>query len=151
MVGYTFVVVGITGVIFKFILKNHPLEEIHGWLGLTMVVAAIIHIFHNWKSLRVYLREPRVLALMIPIVFAIGFFALSPGEPKSELHPREVIHKLSMASAVDVAKVFGQDVKSVVSHMRSEGLQVSTETETIDALADENHQQPEAILTYFVK
>ena len=135
-VGFTFVVVGTTGVIFQFFFKNHFLEQIHGWLGVAMVVVAIIHIVQNWASLRNHFRDRRVFGLLIPIAVLCILFGLGqrekgrPREGGRGMNPREVFSKLSQAKANDVAKVFGKEVNSVLASMKSDGLQVSGSGET---------------------
>ncbi len=150
-VGFTFVIVGITGVIFKFFFKNHVLEQIHGWLGLVMVAAAIVHIIQNWRPLLNHFRDRRVFGLLIPIILVVGFFAFGQKETSGEVNPREVIHKLSQASANDVAKAFGKNVNSVFAAMNGDGLHVGSTDETVQELAEQNQRPPKGILIYFVK
>ena len=61
--GFAFLIVGVTGVFFKFFFKNHAMTEIHVWLGLAMVVAATLHISQNIRPISSYLKNPRVLTL----------------------------------------------------------------------------------------
>jgi hypothetical protein len=146
-VGFCFVVVGITGVIFKLWFKNHALEEIHGWLGLALISAASLHIFQNWGSLRRHLRDKRIYALLLPVALVCGVFALQR-EPPRGMSSRRVIRKLTEASPADVAKVFGKDLNQVFASMKSDGLSTEAAT-TLQQLADRNKQPPEKILDYF--
>jgi hypothetical protein len=150
-VGFTFMVVGFTGIIFKFFFKTHPLEEIHGWLGTAMVAAALFHIAQNWGPLKSYLRQASVLALLVPVVLVIAFFSFAPAENGRGPNPKEIVRKLSHGKTSDVAAAFGQDVNRVVSSMQNDGIQVASADETIEALARENNRPPEALLAYFVK
>jgi hypothetical protein len=147
-VAVTFVVVGMTGVIFKLFFKNHALEEIHGWLGLAMVAAAIFHVIQNWGSLRRHLRDRRVYALLVPVALVCALFA-GQSEPARGINPRRVIHKLTEASVQGVAKALGKDPNQAFAAMKGDGLQAGSAAETIQQLADENHQPPERILSYF--
>ncbi len=72
-VGLTFLVVGATGVLFQFFFKTRPLVQIHAWLGVAMVAAALIHILQNWRSLLSHLRDWRVYLLLIPTGLAIWY------------------------------------------------------------------------------
>lgn len=148
-VGFSFVVVGVTGVIFKLWFKSHALEEIHGWLGLAMVTAAIFHIVQNWNSLRRHLRDKRIYALLIPVVCVVALFGLQ-SEPKRGVNPGRVVHKLTEANAGDVAKVLGKDAGQVFAAMKRDGLDAGNGSETIAQLAEKNKQPPDKILAYFV-
>jgi hypothetical protein len=150
-VGFTFLVVGTTGVIFKFFFKPHVLEEIHGWLGLAMVAAALVHIAQNWSSLLGHFRDRRVFAILIPIALTIGFFAATAKEGGRGPNPREAMRKISRANATDVARVFGKDVEGVMAAMRAGGLLAGTAQESIESIARENGKSPDEVLAYFVK
>ena len=148
-VGFSFVVVGVTGVIFKLWFKSHALEEIHGWLGLAMVAAAIFHIVQNWNSLRRHLRDKRIYALLVPVVFVFALFGMQ-SEPARGVNPRRVVHKLTEANATDVAKVLGKDVSQAFAAMKRDGLDIGNGSDTIEQLAEKNKQPPDKILSYFV-
>ena len=150
-VGFAFLVVGTTGIIFKFFFKNHVLQDIHGWLGVIMVLAASLHIFQNWTSLRSHLRNKKVLSLLLPILAIIALISLAPEDEKRGVNPRQIMHKLSQGSVSTVAAAFGNDFASVLSLMKKDGIRVTNESETLEAIAQENHQQSEALLGYFMK
>lgn len=147
-VGFSFVAVGLTGVFFKFFFKTHSLVEIHAWLGLAMVAAAGIHIFQNWSSLRNHFRDRRVFALLIPVASVILLIVLSPQEPR--VSPGEVMDKLTQARMDQIAGIFGKDVSTVVTAMKSDGLQTGTSDETLRELAHRNRKPSGALLRYFV-
>lgn len=147
-VGFSFVVVGVTGVIFKLFFKNHALEEIHGWLGLAMVAAALFHIVQNWRSLRRHLRDVRVYALLVPIAVVCLVFA-RPNEPARGVNPRRVMRALTQANANDVARTFHKDISRVLASMKADGMGDGSADDTIEQLAQKNQQPPEKILSYF--
>jgi len=147
-VGFSFIIVGLTGVIFKFFFKNHTLEEIHAWVGLVMVAAALFHIIQNWNALKRHLLDTRVYALLIPIGVICGLIVLR-GEPKAGLNPRRVMRQITQASADNVAKTFGKDVHQVIISMQKDGIAVDSSEETLAQLAEKNHRPPEKILAYF--
>lgn len=157
-VGFTFLVVGITGVIFQFFFKTQVLEHIHGWLGVAMVAAAILHILQNWKPLQNHLRDGRVFLLLIPVVAVIALLTFGLGQKEKggrgeggRINPRDVMGKLAQAHAADIAKVFGKDVSAVLSKMKTDGLQADSADATVQELAQNNHKSPEGILVYFIK
>lgn len=151
-VAFTFAVVAFTGLTFKFFFKTHRLEQIHGWLGVALIGAAVFHIAQNWPSLRGYLQDWRALLLALPVLSVILAFALAPKEEENRgPNPRELVRRLSRGSAANVAGALGTDVNSVLASMKNDGLRVEQPDETIGALAEGNGKSPELILSYFLR
>ncbi len=152
-VGFTFLVVGITGVIFRFFFKNHALEEIHGWIGVAMFAAVLVHIVQNWRPLYNHLRDWRVFTLLIPLVLVIACLGYVPQASHSDpgVNPREIVNRLLHAKAGHLATAFNKNINSVLTLMKNDGLQVDSTDETIEQLALENQRSPEGILSYFIK
>lgn len=150
-VGFTFAVVGVTGVIFQFFFKNPVLTSIHAWLGVAMVVAAVVHIYQNWKPLKGYLKQWSVLALLVPVLAVMGYFALEQRPQARRVNPRQIMAKLSQSKAVDLAKVFGKDPQAVLQVMKNDNLVVRNQDETVQELATSNGKPAEAVLGYFLR
>jgi hypothetical protein len=149
-VGITFVVVGATGVLFQFFFKNHYLMQLHIWLGMAMVVAAVIHTVQNWRSLKTHLADWRVYTLLIPVAAVCLFFAVGQKPQGREGNPKAVIETLAQANVDGLAKAFGKDVASVFEKMERDGLVVAS-GKTVQELARENHKSPANILNYLIK
>lgn len=150
-VGFTFVVVAVTGLIFKFFFKTPILENIHGWLGVAMVCAALLHITHNWKPLLQHFRDWRVFVLLLPVGLVIGYFSLTQKEPSQKVNPKQVVRKLTKSKTADLAKVFGKDSSAIAASMQKDGLQVEGSDETVEEVAHANKTSPDRILMYFVQ
>jgi hypothetical protein len=149
-VGFTFVVVGATGVIFKFFFKNHALEQIHGWLGLAMVVAALFHIMHNWGPIQNYLRDKSILALTVPVITVIIFFGFIQKEETRGVNQKQLIRQLSHANIDDMARVFDKDANIILTAMRNDGLKIENGQVTLQAVAKMNEKSPESLFMYFL-
>ena len=146
-VGFAFLVVGTTGVIFKLFFKNHTLEEIHGWAGLWLVTFVIFHIVQNGKPLARYLKNPRVYWVAVPLIAIIVSEAFNPeNREKRGPNPRQVVHRLADGHLRDVAKVFAQDAGAVAQAMEKDGLKVSSPDATIAEIARDNQKPPEQLL-----
>ena len=151
-VGFTFLVVGTTGVIFKLFFVNYTLEEIHGWLGLLLVTVVTLHVLQNWHSLKNHLKDPRVFGFIVPIALVVSYFYFVAKEPvRSGVNPRQVIQALSRASADNLAKALGKDTNSIFAAMKKDGLTIGDSGESIEELAKQNHKLPDGILEYFFK
>lgn len=147
--GFCFAVVGSSGLFFQLFYKPHTLEEIHTWVGITMVALALLHIYQNGKPLKTYLKQPRVYLMLLPVLLISGFFVLRP-EPQRGANPRQVVSKLSAASIADLSRVFGRDPAAMVAAMKADGIALASEKESLKSVAQANHKPPEALLEYFV-
>jgi len=151
-VGFSFLVVGATGIVFQFFFKTKPLENIHGWLGVGLCALAIGHIFQNRKSLFKHLRQPRVFLLLIPVLGIIGFFMANAPKPAQRgINVRQIVGKLVEAPVQDVAKLMGADLNETMASMQKDGLTTTSGSESIRALADRNKRPPDQVLAYFFK
>lgn len=175
-VGLTFLVVGVTGVLFQFFFKTRPLVQIHAWLGVAMVAVALIHILQNWRSMLSHLRDWRVYSLLIPAGLAIWYVSQhshrerhresagrgTRSEERTEGDRRNasmefrrgsqgILTKLADAHAAPLASAFEKDFSTITAAMKSAGLRIGSDQETISEIARQNHKSPEEILAYFVQ
>ena len=153
-VGFCFLVVAITGVIFEFFFKTKFLENVHGWVGVGMVAFALFHILQNGRPLLVHFRNWRVYLLLVPIIAALGFSQRSLSTKQragDDVNPGMVLAKLTTARAEAVAQVFGKDFAAVGKQLEKDGLHVSDPTLTIQQIAESNHTGPRRILGYFLR
>lgn len=148
-VGFTFLVVAITGVIFKLFFKNHTLEEVHGNLGLLMIVAALFHIFHNWKSLTNHLKMSKVFLVLIPI-FLVLVVSVVERKSSSGLNPRMVIGKMTQASIEELAIVFKKKPEEVIEHMKKDGWQVQDQKQSLsEVMESKSSKNSLEVIQYF--
>lgn len=179
--GFTFLVVGVTGVIFQFWFKTRPLLAIHAWLGVAMFVVAVVHIFQNWRSFLRHLRDWRVYAVLVPLLGGLAYYSLhTHGEGRRGFAGRggfqgpegrregdrggwrngnngggnnasALAAKLATAHADGLASAFGKDADTVLASMKKDGLKVDGGAETVQDLARQNRKSPEEVLMYFVR
>jgi hypothetical protein len=95
-------------------------------------------------------KDWRVFALLLPIALVMAFFAFGQKQGSREVHPREVMGKLSQANMDGFAKSLSKDVNSVFAFMIMDGLQVGDDNKTVQELDRKNQTSPANILIYFV-
>lgn len=148
-VAFSFLVVGSTGLFLKFFFKNHPIENIHTWLGISMVALGTIHVFQNRLSMFNHLKEKKVFYLLIPIVIVILGFSLFEVNEEKGLNPRIVMQNLIQSKLVTVAEVLKKDPRSVLIKMQQEGLDVTGPDQTLEEIAKINRKVPREMLKFF--
>ena len=143
--------VGGSGVFFKLFFKTALLVEIHGWMGMAMFAAAVVHIAQNWVSIKSYLRDWRVLTLILPILVAVCYFVFWQKETDRGVKPRQLLVRLANGSMENVAKALGKNPDAMVQLMRQEGIKVDGFKETINETAKQNQMIPEKVFGYFFR
>lgn len=80
-----FGVIGVTGLLLFFHVKNGPIMALHEWFGWTFVVAGALHLLLNWRPLLSYLRRwSAVAALAGGLALVVGLaVGGASGQPRS--------------------------------------------------------------------
>lgn len=148
LVAFSFLVVGGTGLYFKLFSKNHTLEEIHTWIGIIMVVAAIVHLIQNMKSMLIHLKQLKVYLLLIPIFIIILVFSLEGAKEPKGLDPKAISRKVLEAKIIQIAPLFNKSPEEIVYKIKNDGLSVSNSEQSLSEIARNNHQPPPKMFKY---
>ncbi len=143
LVGISFAVVGVTGILIKFVFKSHAMNEIHTWVGMVMVVMAVLHLLVNWKPFAGYFRNRRLYLLAIPFVVYLLVQGLQKDEGR---RGPNFIQKIFQAKAGDVAAVYGKSPDQALASLREAGLKADGTNETIQQISEQNHRRAEDVL-----
>lgn len=146
--GFSFLVVASTGLFFKFFFKSHALEEIHGWVGILMMILAILHLYQNWKAFLNHLKDLKVWLNLIPIVFIVALFSLGESD-NNQIGPKQVMGNLFSSNITVVSEVFKQNPENVLLKMKNGGLNIDSSAQTLSEIAEENQKKPQDLLIYF--
>lgn len=147
--GFAFFVVAGTGLFFKFFFKSHALEEIHGWVGILMMVLALLHLYQNWKPFLNHLKDFKVWLNLVPILIIIALFSFG-GNESTQISPKLVMGNLVNSKVSTVAEVFKQETESVLVKMKNNGLAIDSATQTLSEIAEKNQKKPQDLLVFFV-
>ncbi len=146
---FSFFLVGGTGLYFKIFSKNHTLEEIHTWVGIMMVIAALVHLYQNLKSMTNHLKQIGVYLTLIPILIIIGIFTLGGEKEDRGINPRMAMEKLVQSKVVTVSEVFKKQPQDVLLAMKNDGIESTSADQTLEEIAQNNHVAPPKVLSYF--
>jgi hypothetical protein len=84
----TFIAIGLTGVLMFFHVRSGAINVLHEFAGLLFVLAGLLHLVVNWKTLRGYLSQRRAqLSLGCGVVLCVMLLLL--GTLHQEGHERE--------------------------------------------------------------
>jgi|GEM_PF-698614 len=73
LVTISFIVMGVTGILMFFHIKNGALVTLHEWIGWGFVVFGLVHLFLNWRPLFSYLKRwTGIVAVVLGITLVVG-------------------------------------------------------------------------------
>lgn len=128
--------IGVSGAMMFFGLRNHPLGELHEWLGITFLVVAFLHICRNWRALLAMLAKTQskiivgilgtVAILLIGSTFFGGGEGGGPDRDHGPGHGMQAIEmRLSYTPLAQLAPAFGLSSSQVVTRLRKGGIIVN--------------------------
>jgi len=69
----TFLVVGITGILMAFHVKNGGIHALHEWIGYAFSLVGVIHLIVNWRAFMLQFRErSALLAVFAGIILSLA-------------------------------------------------------------------------------
>ena len=145
----SFVVMAVTGILMFFHLNFGAVRVAHEWLGWLLVIGAAAHLMVNWRPFLAYFRKPIGVGIMAAM-FLLGALSLFPAGGGPGHHPPflQVARALESSPLSLVAQVAKCSPQSALNELRTQGVQVQDETQTISEIASANRKQSLEILAY---
>ncbi|MFO1262594.1 MAG: DUF4405 domain-containing protein [Rhodoferax sp.] len=131
----SFALTAVTGVLMFFHLDSGLNKVAHEWLSWAFLAGALWHISINWKSFCRYWQQPP--ALIIIALFAVVLAAsFVPIKGKADGKPQFMapIHAMARAPLPTLAPVLGMDMPTLRAHLHSQGIEVQSDTQSLEAL-----------------
>ena len=67
-----FLVIAVTGLLMSFDIHVAGMGYLHKWLGIIFIIAGTVHLFLNWRRLRIYLTgRPAKAMILLAVLVAI--------------------------------------------------------------------------------
>ncbi len=143
-----FLVVGITGVLMFFHLFDAYTKQMHEILGLVFVVAAIVHVFVNFKQMKQYFSKKIFLSLSAVVVAILAVFILNTQDGPN---PKRVIFDKILDGSIEKTFVlFADDKDEILMKLENAGIKF-TDQKTIAEIAKANKTSPFRIIDIISK
>ena len=79
LVGLTFSVVAVTGVLMFLHVKSGTIVNLHQWLGIAFAAAAVIHLCVNWRAFSGYLGHRSFWVCLVAVALVCAVVLSLPG------------------------------------------------------------------------
>lgn len=145
---WTFVVIGITGILMTFHVFEGFIEVVHGLLGLIFIIFSILHLVINWRSLKPYFKKSAfIVSLFVTIAISILIINQFKGFGEEE---RTIMKKLTKAPIHQTLKILEIDYSEAILKLKNNKIDFGN-SKTIDEIGFNNHIAPDEILEMIVK
>ena len=144
----TFLVIGISGVMMFFHFFDSSVKELHEILGLAFVVAAVLHVIMNWKSMKNYFSKKIFISAVIIVAVISGIF-ISVNSSKAENPKKLLMQKVLDASIIDSFKLLNGNYLEATKKLESQNIRI-LDNDSINAIAKANETSPFKIISIIV-
>ncbi len=149
IVAAVFLVSATTGVLLFFHLGERLIKELHEWMGVVFVVAALLHIVRNGRALLAHGRKPAlwiagVLALAAAAVFIVPELGAPAGGGNDGI--RKLIGVVQRTPIVELAPLLATSPAELVARLEAAGLKVAGTSASIAEVATASDRPPREVL-----
>lgn len=143
-----FAVSATTGVLLFFHLGERVIKELHEWIGLAFVAAAILHITRNARALASYARRPTLwIAAALVLATAAAFIVPALTAPQKEGGGSRALASVVLRAPLDeVAPLLDTTPAALVERLGAAGLTVTSTSASLADLAAASGRSPREVL-----
>lgn len=111
----TFFLVGATGALMFFDLKNHNIKTIHEYIGIVMVLACALHIVVNFVAFKKYFTGKKLGFIALSIAVAVAFMIFTPTSSNMQKNPQKELYNSFMSANLNNAITLLNSDKTVLN------------------------------------
>lgn len=133
----TFVIVGVTGVLWYFHFITAAGRWMHEIIGLAMMVVVALHVILNWRAFKTYFKRPLALGIIVlGVVLTVGAY-LVPDQSQARGGPPQfaAFSKFADESLTTLGPIFDTTGDILVTRLADAGYAGATVDSTVEDLA----------------
>lgn len=136
-----FLIISISGLFLFFHLFEKQVKELHEILGIGFVIAALLHVMFNFKSMKKYFSK-KIFAIAIVLgVLVSGIFVYEGTKQQGE-NPKALLVQKALNAPLETSfALLGVTLDTAVAKLEKNQIMVKEET-TISQIAKSNKTSP---------
>lgn len=139
----TSAVVALSGVMIFFHLGEKYVKEMHEWLGLVFVLAALAHVLRHIKPFMILISKPRTkIAAALAALVVVGFVGAGSLAPSGGNPMKQFVDLSANAPISALAQVTGEPISSLVNRLEQSGIARVTAEKSLSELAHSTGRNP---------
>jgi hypothetical protein len=136
----TSLVVGVSGLMMFFHLNVGLVKSMHEWLGLLFVAAIVLHLLNHWLPFSRYFSDNIARAVLAGVLLlAVGWMLVAGGGEASPA--KRMLAQVQQAPLSAVAGIQQQPVAELVARLRSAGVDVASDSQSLADIAAANKRE----------
>ena len=142
-----FAVSAVTGVLLFFHLGERLIKELHEWMGVVFVVAALLHAVRNGRALLLHARRPTLwIAAALVVATAAAFIvpALAAREGGNE-GTRQLVQAVMRAPLEQVAPIVATTAPELTERLTAAGFTVAGPSASLSDIARASGRSPQEL------
>jgi len=117
-----FLVIGTTGVMMYFHIFDRYTKDMHEILGLVFVAAVFLHVFFNFKNMKLYFKKKTFFIIsIITLLAVVGFIA---NAPENKNHKRLILTTVINTSIDKSFPLFAKDMDLATIKLEEAGIKI---------------------------
>lgn len=141
-----FALSAVTGIMLFFKIESGLIKPVHEWLSWLLVFGAIFHVIANWRPTVKCVSKPAGKAILIffLLLICISFLPLSGNHERR--HLKKISYVLTQSSLSEVAQAANHKPDEAMNILKSKGIYIENETQTVREIAERNNKASMDIL-----
>jgi len=140
-----FIVIALSGIMMYFKIMDSYVKTLHEDIGLFFVIAVLLHVAANWKTMKSYFNK-RIFIIACILITCVSTLYIFQSNSKKGGHPgKAATNKLLNASLEISLPVFNIKYNNAVKILEQNGLKVEN-AKSLSEIAKTNDTHPFRIL-----
>jgi hypothetical protein len=145
MIG-AFMLSAVTGIMLFFKMDPGLIKPMHEWLSWLLVIGTVFHLTANWRFFIKCVSRPLGKGILAVFFLIICVSMIPFGEKHGEYSPIIMSNVLVRTPLSSVAQVAGHGSDEAMAMLRSEGVKIEGNEQSIGEIATKNGKPPVYVL-----
>lgn len=143
-----FILTAVTGIMLFFKVEPGSVKQVHEWFSWLLVIGTIFHLIANWRASVRYLSKPlgKVILIFFIVLTGASFLPLHGNEHNSGHPLKRISETLIQSPLQEVTQVANHTPEEVTDLLKSKGIAIDSQDQTIREIAARNRTSPLLVL-----
>jgi small-conductance mechanosensitive channel len=145
-----FMVIASSGTMLFFHVGEGLVKELHEWLGIVFVIAAILHVYRNWSSFQKYFQQRLLWSILtLTVVVTLAFIAAA-GLSGQRHGIRFIVDAVTTAPLQQIAPVLGTSYEDMRARFAERGIVIDNPAISLREIAHHSKRELPEVLSIAV-
>jgi len=146
-----FLIIAISGLMLFFHINEGTVKNLHEYLGIIFVVAALLHVTYNWKSMKGYFSKKIFIYTSVILLAVSSGFICNAILTNSSINPKkELIVSMLNAPFENALAILDVDLDEGKRKLQEAGIKINGE-KSLQDLAKANKTSPFRVVSILLK